>query len=149
MTSIFKTELFNILIKNEIINLISYLNIIYPVIITNKIKKELIQKYTNHFVLLTKLKEKNKINITKKVKKKILNKKFKIKYNRKIQKNQCEARIWNGGIITKDNYGSRCSRSKCENSKYCKSHTKHNKHGNYLEETTYKIKEEFEKFNIK
>ena len=142
-----KLALFNILIKNEIENLISYLNIEYPKIITNDIKNKLIHKYTNNFKILTILKEKNVKKINMKVKKKLLNKKFKIKYHRKIFKNQCEARIWNGGIITEDNYGSRCSRSKIDKSIYCKQHTIHNKHGNYLEKTNEKSIKEFEKHN--
>lgn len=138
-------ELFKILIQNEIKNLISYLHLKFPTIITNDIKKTLIKKYIKNFIILNTLTDKNKKKNHNKVKKKILNKKFKIKYNRKICNNQCEARIWNGGIITEDNYGSRCSRSKTDNSKYCKQHSIHNKHGNYLEKTSDTIIKEFEK----
>jgi hypothetical protein len=147
MSSDFKLEILNILIKKEIQNLISYLHFKYPKIITKNIKKILIKQYTDKFILLDTLKDKEKLH--KKVRKKIVNRKLKIKYNRKIIKNQCEARVWNGGIITKDNYGSRCSRSKKNKSKYCSQHTEHNKHGNYLEETKDEIKEEFEKYNKK
>ena len=147
MSSDFKLEILNILIEKEIQNLISYLHFKYPKIITKDIKKILIKQYTDKFIILDTLKDKEKLH--KKVRKKIVNRKLKIKYNRKNIKNQCEARVWNGGIITKDNYGSRCSRSKKNKNKYCNQHTTHNKHGNYLEETKESIKKEFEKYNKK
>ena len=142
-----KINLFKILINDEVENLISYLYIKYPNIITKEIKNKLINKYNNNFEILDKLNEKNNKKKIIKFKKKILNKKFKIKYNRIVKKNACEARIWNGGIITKNNYGSRCSRNKLKNSKYCKQHSSHNKHGNYLEKTHDKIIKKFEKYN--
>ena len=63
-------------------------------------------------------------------------------------KNRCSARIFNyNNIITQKGdkliYGSRCTREKLSNSKYCKQHNNHIPHGDYNDIATSYIKEHY------
>lgn len=135
-------------IKSQIENMINYIYYLYPKIIDNKTRLELIEIYTTSFLLTDKLNEKEKVSSIKRIKKKILNRN-KIKINKPIKKikNQCEARTWGNGLITKNNYGLRCTRKKLDGKNYCHQHHKYSKHGNYFEDPPEKVIKEYIKFN--
>ena len=156
-------NIINKLVDSRISNLLEVININYPdKFKKNEIEKELIYIKTHvkwvkeKNIKNLKLKESpepNKINILQKKQKK----------QKIIQKeNQCQARIWSESIINKktektvnsietkfkvDNFidldinefnskytvGKRCSKNKLEKGKYCKLHSKHLIHGDYLE----------------
>ena len=50
-------------------------------------------------------------------------------------------------IITKDNYGSRCSRVKIKDKIYCNQHNKFSKHGNFFQDPPQDVRKKYFKFN--
>lgn len=136
------------IIKSQVENMINYIYYKYPKIIDNKTRLKLIEIYTNQFIVNDKLNEKEKGSSIKRIKKKILNRnKIKINIPIKKIKNQCEGRTWGNGIITKDNYGSRCSRVKIKDKIYCNQHNKFSKHGNFFQDPPQDVIKEYIKFN--
>ena len=164
-------------IKNDLKNLLLFINYKYP----EKFKKNDVKEYYKKYCKVS-LKEYSKTNVNKlniKTKKKHFQRHFgtikslnkmnminknKSKFNKKDK--YCNARTWNNGsmIKTSDNkiiYGGRCTRLKLRNNndndndnnnnikcnEYCQQHTIKCKHGNYFEEPSKEIKELYKKYN--
>lgn len=91
------------------------------------------------------IKQINKLSITLNIKKYVKTPKKKIIIP---LQNRCSARIFNyNSIITqKDDkliYGSRCTREKLSNSKYCKQHNNHIPHGDYNDTASSYVKQHY------
>ena len=148
-------ELLITYIKNDITNMICYIQKKNPKIISKDIAQELIDKYTTGIKLENYSNNDNK-NIIKKVKKSIFHRKFNGSLNSKVNNlefdnTRCYARTWNNGSIIKiENgdiiYGKQCCRKlKDSSSKYCLSHSKKNKHCDFNQELSFELKQHFYK----
>jgi len=127
----------------EISRMINTIHLIYPKIITETIKQELINHFINQFKIYKMTQERterlNARNKYKLFKRNIRNKGFSI--HKRIPPediNRCNARIWGEGKVIKNpknpkelQYGDRCFRKHISNELYCKQHLKHNTHGDF------------------
>ena len=149
-------ELLITYIKNDIINMICYIQKKNPKIVSKEQAHKLIDKYTTN-IKLEKYNDTDNKKIIKKVKKSIFTRKFNGSLNAKIENlefdnTRCYARTWNNGSIVKmENgdiiYGKQCCRKLKENSSsnYCLSHSKKNKHGDFNKDISSELKKHFHK----
>lgn len=148
-------DLLKIYIKNDITNMIYYIQKKNPKIVSKEQAKELIDKYTIN-INLDKYSDVDNNKIIKKVKKSIFTRKFNGSLNSKVNNlefdnTRCCARTWNNGSIVKmENgdiiYGKQCCRKLKDNSSnYCLTHSKKNKHGDFNKEISSELKKHFHK----
>ena len=125
-------------IKNEITNMIKYVQNKNSEIFSKSQAKTLIKKYTTN-IKLGYYKDSENNRIINKIKKSIFTRKFNNSLNAKVNNlkfdnTKCFARTWNNGSIIKlENgdliYGKQCCRQKKDSSSnYCGAHLKKNKH---------------------
>ena len=142
-------------LKNEIKNLILYIQKTYSKQFSKDDAIRLIEEYTNS-INLSKYSEISKNRINTKIKKAIFKRKFRNSFlvntdNLKFQRNKCCARIWNNGSIIETEegkiiYGKQCSRSKSKTSKkYCFYHEKNNPHGDFNKKASKELKLHYKK----
>ena len=150
-------------IKNEIVNLIYYIQQQYPKIMNDSLCDLLINKYCNlDLYKLKKYTNTQKKNIVIKVSKKIFIRKFKNKNSYRLTRSErdtclkfndtkCYARIWNNGSIIKlENgtiiYGKQCTRKKAHKT-YCNQHFDNNPHSDFNIEPVETIKLHYKKYH--
>ena len=148
-------ELLITYIKNDITNMILYIQIKNPKIFSKEKAQEVIDKYTTN-IKLEKYSNTDNKKMIKKVKKSIFTRKFNGSLNAKVDNlefdnTRCSARTWNNGSIVKiENgdiiYGKQCCRKlKDSSSNYCLTHSKKNKHGDFNKDISSELKKHFHK----
>ena len=142
-------------LKNEIKNLILYIQKTYSKQFSKDDAIKLIEEYTQS-INLCEYSESSKNRINTKVKKAIFTRKFRNSFlvntdNITFNSKNCCARVWNNGSIIKTEegkiiYGKQCSRAKSKTSKkYCFYHEKNNPHGDFNKKASKEMQLHYKK----